>query len=129
LAGFHQFNQSIPLASLALLLTTYYTFLPCFFYIFIGGTLIEKTHGSAALQNILYLVTAAIVGMILNLTVYLGSDVVFSSGGAFHHPDFYAITWILVCLLLILKFDIKVIYLIAASLVYGLLHYYLKRLS
>jgi chromate transporter len=124
LAGFHEFDRSIPLASLALLLTTYYTFLPCFFYIFIGGPLIEKTHGSEALQPILQLVTASIVGMMLNLTVYLATDVVFVSGAAFHHPDVYALFWILICLVLILKFKIKVIYLIGASLVYGLLHHY-----
>jgi chromate transporter len=124
LAGYREFNQSVPLASLALLLTTYYTFLPCFFYIFIGGPLIEKTHGSAVLQNILHLVTASIVGMIVNLTVYLGSDVIFSPGASFRHPDVYAIAWILVCLLLILKFNIKVIYLIAFSLLYGLLRYW-----
>jgi chromate transporter len=127
LAGFHQFNQSIPLASLALILTTYYTFLPCFFYIFIGGPLIEKTHGSAVLQNILHLVTASIVGMIANLTVYLGSDVVFPSGAAIRHPEVYAITWIIICLFLILKAHIKIIYLIVASLLYGLLHYYLSQ--
>jgi len=129
LAGYHQFDQSIPLASLALLLTTYYTFLPCFFYIFIGGPLIEKTHGSTALQNILHLVTASIVGMIVNLTVYLGSDVLFPSGALFHHPDVYATAWILVCLMMILRFNIKIVYLIAGSLLYGLLHHYLLLLS
>jgi chromate transporter len=120
LAGYHQFNQSIPLATLALLLTTYYTFLPCFFYIFVGGPLIEKTHGNAVLQNILNLVTASIVGMIVNLTLYLGKDVVFPSGVSFRHPDVYAVIWILISLLLILKFQVKVIYLIAASVLYGL---------
>ncbi len=93
LAGYHQYNQSIPMATLALLLTTYYTFLPCFFYIFVGGPLVEKTHGNAALQNILHLVTASIVGMIVNLALYLGKEVVFPSAGAlpsgvsFRHPD------------------------------------------
>jgi chromate transporter len=136
LAGYHQFNQSIPLATLALLLTTYYTFLPCFFYIFAGGPLIEKTHGNATLQNILNLVTASIVGMIVNLTLYLGKDVVFPSGAdypagvvypagaVFHHPDLYAVAWILISLLLILKFRVKVVYLIAASVLYGLIRYY-----
>jgi len=119
LAGYHQFNQSIPLATLALLLTTYYTFLPCFFYIFVGGPLIEKTHGNAALQSILNLVTASIVGMIVNLTLYLGKDVVFPSGVSFRHPDVYAVIWILISLLLILKFRVKVIYLIAVSMLYG----------
>lgn len=120
LAGYHQFNQSIPLATLALLLTTYYTFLPCFFYIFVGGPLIEKTHGNATLQNILNLVTASIVGMIFNLTLYLGKDVVFPSGVSIRHPDVYAVVWILISLLLILKFRVKVLLLIAASVLYGL---------
>jgi chromate transporter len=120
LAGYHQFNQSVPLATLALLLTTYYTFLPCFLYIFVGGPLIEKTHGNAVLQNILNLVTASIVGMIVNLTLYLGKDVVFPSGASLFHPDVYAVVWILIGLLLILKFRVKVFLLIAASVLYGL---------
>jgi chromate transporter len=120
LAGYHQFNQSIPLATLALLLTTYYTFLPCFLYIFVGGPLIEKTHGNAVLQSILNLVTASIVGMIVNLTLYLGKDVVFPSGVSFFHPDIYAVAWILISLLLILKFRVKVLLFIAASVIYGL---------
>lgn len=120
LAGYHQFNQSVPLATLALLLTTYYTFLPCFLYIFVGGPLIEKTHGNAVLQNILNLVTASIVGMIVNLTLYLGKDVVFPSGASLFHPDVYAVVWILIGLLMILKFRVKVFLLIAASVLYGL---------
>ena len=124
LAGYHQFNHSIALASLALLLTTYYTFLPCFLYIFLGGPIIEKTHGNATLGAILYLVTASIVGMIVNLTVYLGSDVVFSRRTPSLQPNVGAILWTLVCLVSILKYRIKTFYLILASLLYGTLHYY-----
>ena len=145
LAGYHQFNQSIPLATIALLLTTYYTFLPCFFYIFVGGPLIERTHGNPLLQNILGLVTASIVGMIVNLALFLGKDVIFPYGTAtgnspgaasaatstlghtgpsLLHPDLYALAWVTLSLLLILRFRTKVLYLIAASACYGLARHY-----
>jgi chromate transporter len=125
LAGYHQFNASIGLATIALLLTTYYTFLPCFFYIFVGGPVIERTHGNTVLANILHLITASIVGMIVNLALYLGKDVIFPSGNSLRHPDPYALAWVLLSLLLILRFRIKVLYLIAASVCYGLVRHVL----
>ena len=124
LAGYHQFNASIGLATIALLLTTYYTFLPCFFYIFVGGPIIERTHGNTVLASILYLVTASIVGMIVNLALYLGKDVIFPGGSALRHPDLYALAWVLLSLLLTLRFRIKVLYLIMASVCYGLVRYF-----
>lgn len=51
--------------------------LPVFFA---GVPLIEQSHGSDAVGSILKLVTAAVVGVILNLTVFLGRDVLFPGG-------------------------------------------------
>ncbi|WP_371742495.1 hypothetical protein [Mucilaginibacter sp. SG564] len=39
--------------------------------------MIKKSHGSEVVSQILKLVTAAVVGVILNLTLFLGKDVVF----------------------------------------------------
>ncbi|MDB5089751.1 MAG: chromate transporter, chromate ion transporter family [Mucilaginibacter sp.] len=123
MAGYHRFNASILMGSLALLITVFYTFLPCFLYIFAGGPLIEKSHGSSAISGILKLVTAAIVGVILNLTIFLGKDVVFPGGVAPAHLSLISLGWVFVSLLLLVKLRLNVVYLIGISVLLGLVRY------
>ena len=52
------------------LLTTWVTFTPCFLWIFLGAPFIERLRGSTALSGALSAVTAAVVGVILNLAVW-----------------------------------------------------------
>jgi chromate transporter len=61
-------------------LTTYTTFLPCFFYIFIGGPYIEVLRGNRRVAGALTGVTAAIVGVVLNLAVVFGATVIWPKG-------------------------------------------------
>ena len=123
MAGYNHFSGSILQASLALVLTTFYTFLPCFLYIFAGAPLIEKSHGSDTISGILKLVMAAIVGVIFNLAIYLGRDVVFPAGLSFRHIDLIAVAWILLSLLLIARFRLNVVFLILLSILLGILRY------
>ncbi len=125
MAGFHHFNGSIAMGSAALVVTTFYTFLPCFFFIFAGGAFIEKTHNNAVAEHMLGVVTAAVVGVILNLTLFLGKEVVFPGGVTMRHPDLFSLGWIMVCLLLILRFRMNVVFLILLSLGFGLSRYFL----
>jgi chromate transporter len=62
------------------LVTTYTTFLPCFFYIFLGGPYIEVLRGNKRVSGALTGVTAAIVGVILNLAVVFGAAVIWPHG-------------------------------------------------
>jgi chromate transporter len=62
------------------LLTTYTTFLPSFFFIFLGAPYIEKLRGNAQLNQSLSAITAAVVGVILNLAVFLALNVFFPPG-------------------------------------------------
>jgi chromate transporter len=62
------------------LLTTYTTFLPCFFYIFLGGPYIEVLRGNKRVLGALTGVTAAIVGVVLNLAVVFGAAVIWPHG-------------------------------------------------
>lgn len=124
MAGYNHFHYSLLMGSVALVITVYYTFLPCFLYIFIGGPLIEKSHGSEAISSILKLVTAAVVGVILNLTIFLGKDVVFPGGMAVLRLDLVSLACIVVSVLLLAKFRMNVIYLILLSLLAGLLRYW-----
>ena len=63
------------------LVATYFTFLPCFLFIFLGGPYIEKFRGSAKLSAALSSITAAVVGVILNLAVWFGLQVLMPEGG------------------------------------------------
>ena len=51
------------------LLTTWVTFAPCFLWIFLGAPFVERLRGNAALSAALTAITAAVVGVILNLAV------------------------------------------------------------
>ena len=52
------------------LLTTWVTFTPCFLWIFLGAPFIERLRGNRALSGALAAITAAVVGVILNLAVW-----------------------------------------------------------
>lgn len=125
MAGYNHFGGSLWMGTVGLLATTYFTFLPCFLLIFIGAPLIEKTHGNAMIENTLGLITAAVVGVILNLTLYLGKDVLFPDGIMINKLDHLALAWILVSLVLMHQFKLNILYLIGLSMGYGLLHYLL----
>jgi chromate transporter len=65
---------------LGALLTTYTTFLPSFMFIFLGAPYIEKLRGNPYLTGALSGITAAVVGVILNLALVFGAAVVFPNG-------------------------------------------------
>ena len=56
--------------SLAAVVVTYFTFLPSFIFILLGGPLVETTHGEIRFTAPLTGITAAVVGVILNLAVF-----------------------------------------------------------
>jgi chromate transporter len=79
--------------------------------------------GSGAISGILKLVTAAVVGVILNLTIFLGKDVIFPGGISLAHLNLVSLAWIIISLILLIKFRLNVVYLILLSLLVGLLQY------
>jgi chromate transporter len=64
------------------LVTTYATFLPCFLFIFLGAPYIERLRGNRSLAGALTSVTAAVVGVILNLALVFGVAVIAPNGMA-----------------------------------------------
>jgi len=56
--------------ALAAAVVTYFTFLPSFIFILMGGPLVETTHGDLKFTAPLTGITAAVVGVILNLAVF-----------------------------------------------------------
>jgi len=64
---------------------TFFTFLPSFVFILAGGPLIETTHGKLKFTAPLTAITAAVVGVILNLAMFFAFHVLWPHGlaGAF----------------------------------------------
>ena len=62
-------------ATLGGLLTTWVTFTPCFLWIFLGAPFIERLRNNQNLTAALSAITAAVVGVILNLAVWFGLHV------------------------------------------------------
>jgi chromate transporter len=63
------------------LLTTWVTFVPCFLWIFLGAPFVERLRGNQALSAALATVTAAIVGVILNLAIWFALHTLFRETG------------------------------------------------
>ncbi|MBI2801040.1 MAG: chromate efflux transporter [Gammaproteobacteria bacterium] len=59
------------------LLTTWVTFTPCFLWIFLGAPFIERLRGNKALTGALSAITAAVVGVILNLAIWFAIHTIF----------------------------------------------------
>ncbi|MEX2743905.1 chromate efflux transporter [Rhizobium mongolense] len=64
--------------TLAAVLTTWVTFIPSFLWIFLGAPFIERLRGDPALTGAMSAITAAVVGVILNLAIWFGVHVLFS---------------------------------------------------
>jgi len=82
MAGWNHPQGMVPLTSAVTgaLVTTYTTFLPCFLFIFLGGPYIEVLRGNRNLTGALSGITAAVVGVILNLALIFGSTVIWPDG-------------------------------------------------
>ena len=75
--------------ALAACLVTWFTFLPSFLFILIGGPLVESTHGELKFPAPLTAITAAVVGVILNLALFFAYHVLWPEGfeGTFDWPS------------------------------------------
>jgi chromate transporter len=66
-------------ATFAAVLTTWVTYVPCFLWIFLGAPFVEKLRGNAALGGALSCITAAVVGVILNLAIWFALHTLFAT--------------------------------------------------
>jgi chromate transporter len=66
--------------TLAACVATWFTFLPSFIFILAGGPLVESTHNQVQLTAPLTAITAAVVGVVLNLTLFLSYHVFWPQG-------------------------------------------------
>ena len=125
MAGFNHFGSSLAMGTLGLLATTFYTFLPCFLFIFAGAPIIERTQENKKVKEVLALVTAAVVGVVLNLTLYLAKAVVFPKGISTAELDYVSLLWIAVSFVAMYRFKINMIAWIGISALFGLVYFVL----
>jgi chromate transporter len=80
MGGFRETGGLSPVLSgvIASIIVTWVTFVPCFLWIFLGAPFIEKLRGAKLLTAALSAVTAAVVGVILNLAIWFALHVAFS---------------------------------------------------
>ncbi|MEQ1686240.1 MAG: chromate efflux transporter [Burkholderiaceae bacterium] len=105
--------------AVAATLVTWFTFLPSFLFILAGGPLVEATHGDLKFTGPLTAITAAVVGVILNLALFFGYHVLWPKGwsGPF---DAVSALIALSAAIALLRFKRGVIEVIAACAVVGL---------
>ena len=123
MAGHNHFGGSLAMGALGLLTTTFYTFLPCFLFILVGAPIIERTQENKRVKQILALVTAAVVGVILNLTIYLSKVVIFPKEFTFAGLDYITLSWIIISFIAMYRLKIGMIPWTGVSAVFGLVYY------
>jgi chromate transporter len=106
-------------AALGAIVATFFTFLPSFVFIFLGGPLVEATHGKLGFTAPLSAITAAVVGVILNLALFFAWHVLWPQG--FAGPFEWVSAGIaLAALVALFRFKVDVLTLLAASAALGL---------
>jgi chromate transporter len=111
-------------ATLGAFITTWATFVPCFLWIFLGGPHIEQLRGNKAIASTLSVVTAAVVGVILNLAVWFGLHVLFPEGKGI---DWFALAIGVIAFAGMLKFKWSVIPVVLGSGAAGLIYQLIVR--
>lgn len=106
--------------ALAAVIVTWFTFLPSFLFILVGGPLVEATKEDLKFTAPLTAITAAVVGVILNLAVFFGYHVLWPTGLAGHF-DWGAALITAGAATALFRFKRGVIEVIAACAVVGLL--------
>jgi chromate transporter len=110
--------------AVAACVVTFFTFLPSFLFILIGGPFIETTHGQLKFTAPLTAITAAVVGVIVNLAVFFAWHVWWPKGspqtpfaGGF---EWFAAVLTVLAAIALFRFKIGVIKVIAACALAGM---------
>ncbi|WP_439860203.1 chromate efflux transporter [Pseudomonas sp. MBLB4136] len=106
--------------AVAACLVTWFTFLPSFLFILAGGPLVESTHGQLRFTAPLTGITAAVVGVILNLALFFAYHVLWPQGFAGHF-DWVSALIALAAAVALLRYKRGVMEVLGACAVAGLL--------
>ncbi len=105
--------------AVAACLVTWFTFLPSFIFILTGGPFIETTHNNVGFTAPLTAITAAVVGVILNLALFFIWHIVWPAGAA-GSIDPWAAAIAVASAMALFRFKWKVTHVIAAAAIAGL---------
>ena len=114
--------------ALAASVVTFFTFLPSFVFILAGGPLVEASHGKLGWTAPLSAITAAVVGVILNLALFFAWHVLWPQGFGGRFDGVSAVIAVAAAAAL-LRFKIGVLPLLAGCAVAGLLAAQVTRLA
>jgi chromate transporter len=106
-------------AVLSALITTYTTFLPSFLFIFLGAPYIEKLRGNKNLTAALSGVTAAVVGVVLNLALVFGIAVIWPSGFT-QGTNWFAVTLSILAFMALYRWKLDVLWVVVIVGLIGL---------
>jgi chromate transporter len=110
-------------ATLGALLTTWVTFVPCFIWIFLGAPHVEQLRGHVRINAALSAVTAAVVGVILNLAVWFGWHVIFPAGSP---VNWFAMVVGLAAFVAMMRFKIDLIAIVLAGGLAGVVFHFVS---
>lgn len=101
-------------------ITTYVTFLPCFFFIFLLAPYIELLANNRRIQAALVGVTAAVVGVIANLAVFFASNVLFPEDFSVGGLDAFALVVAVVSFVVLQRFRVPIYVMVPVGALVGM---------
>ena len=104
--------------TVAAMVVTFFTFLPSFLFILMGGPFIESTQGNLKFIAPLTAITTAVVGVILSLALFFARHV-FMPNASTLYIDWFAVILAVLGFVALLKFKLSIIKLISISAVLG----------
>jgi chromate transporter len=110
-------------ATLGAALTTWVTFVPCFIWIFLGAPYIEQLRKQIRLTCALSAVTASVVGVVLNLAVWFGWQVIFPGAGRI---EWFVLAVVVAAFLALQRLKLGLIPVVLVSGGLGLLKYLVR---
>ncbi len=119
-------NSQLLSGIVAASVVTFFTFLPSFLFIFLGGPAIEATRNDLKFTAPLTGITAAVVGVILNLAVFFAYHVLWPNGFTanateiFSNMDWIALVIGLIAFIALIRFKVGVVTVIVTSAILGL---------
>lgn len=121
--GWQNPGQLSPLAAgtLGAVITTWVTFVPCFIWILLGAPHIERLRGNQRISSALTAVTAAVVGVIVNLAVWFGSHTLWPESGTI---DWAGAATTAVAFALMVKWKVEILPIVLAAAALGVLRYF-----
>ncbi|MGH1488309.1 MAG: chromate efflux transporter [Acidimicrobiales bacterium] len=118
-------------------IATWVTFVPSFLWIFLGAPFIEHLRNKPALTSALSTVTAAVVGVVLNLAIWFAIYTLFDTvnqrrgyGAVFYQPELASIDWAALVIaaasaIAIFKFKVASLKVVGAAAVVGIVYQFL----